>query len=584
MSHQISVDNPASKLTHPSPINMISLPSSDARRKAAFDTRVAAARIAKDRIPDVAVSNGEESLYNSRIASFTKGLHHDDNGLIVNDKDFKDFVNAANSGDEDTIANLPLGPPRDSYNNFIWRSNEARSGKVSVRGWESMSAGLAYDLQGPDSQTHVMPPAPTLTSDELAAEMAEVYLLALARDIPISKWSESNEFIRFAIEELNKLPWFANKASFNDSPEESFRRRGRVTINNIFRGLLPGSLVGPYLSQFLIGGSNHIVGDNGGQSGIIQYGSITINQRTRIAKSGKDFMTTMDYFLDVQDGADLRRREEYERGVRLISTLRDMATYVHFDALYEAYLNATLIMLANEVPFDSNLPFTAKDSIDKQQGFALYGGPHILTLVTEVATRALKAVRFSKFNVHRRTRPEAVGGLIHKQKTEGKFPEVQKLVKSLDNILDKVCEHNEHLNGYGNGTYLLPMAFSEGSPMHPSYGSGHATVAGACVTILKAFFNENHVLKNVYEVDPHTDTLVKCPNASKLTVGGELEKLADNISIGRDVAGVHYFSDQWESLLLGEKIALGLLEETRLTYRESFKFSLTKFDRTPVQV
>ncbi len=33
----------------------------------------------------------------------------------------------------------------------------------------------------------------------------------------------------------------------------------------------------------------------------------------------------------------------------------------------------------------------------------------------------------------------------------------------------------------------LPMAFQEGSPMHPSYGAGHATVAGACVTILKAY-------------------------------------------------------------------------------------------------
>lgn len=37
--------------------------------------------------------------------------------------------------------------------------------------------------------------------------------------------------------------------------------------------------------------------------------------------------------------------------------------------------------------------------------------------------------------------------------------------------------------------YLLPMAFPEGSPMHPSFGAGHATVAGACTTILKAFFD-----------------------------------------------------------------------------------------------
>ena len=40
------------------------------------------------------------------------------------------------------------------------------------------------------------------------------------------------------------------------------------------------------------------------------------------------------------------------------------------------------------------------------------------------------------------------------------------------------------------GTYLLPQVFPEGSPLHPSYGAGHATVAGACVTIAKAFFDE----------------------------------------------------------------------------------------------
>ena len=43
-------------------------------------------------------------------------------------------------------------------------------------------------------------------------------------------------------------------------------------------------------------------------------------------------------------------------------------------------------------------------------------------------------------------------------------------------------------------THFLPMAFAEGSPMHPAYGAGHATVAGACVTILKAFFDTSAVL------------------------------------------------------------------------------------------
>ena len=39
------------------------------------------------------------------------------------------------------------------------------------------------------------------------------------------------------------------------------------------------------------------------------------------------------------------------------------------------------------------------------------------------------------------------------------------------------------------GSYLLPMAYPEGCPTHPAYPAGHATIAGACTTVLKAFFN-----------------------------------------------------------------------------------------------
>lgn len=35
--------------------------------------------------------------------------------------------------------------------------------------------------------------------------------------------------------------------------------------------------------------------------------------------------------------------------------------------------------------------------------------------------------------------------------------------------------------------------------MHPAYGAGHATVAGACVTMLKAFFDTSAVLAQTSE-------------------------------------------------------------------------------------
>jgi hypothetical protein len=39
-------------------------------------------------------------------------------------------------------------------------------------------------------------------------------------------------------------------------------------------------------------------------------------------------------------------------------------------------------------------------------------------------------------------------------------------------------------------TYVLPLVYPEGSPTHPSYPAGHAVIAGACSTIIKAFFDD----------------------------------------------------------------------------------------------
>jgi hypothetical protein len=56
-----------------------------------------------------------------------------------------------------------------------------------------------------------------------------------------------------------------------------------------------------------------------------------------------------------------------------------------------------------------------------------------------------------------------------------------------------------------------------------------------------------------------------------------LDKLAANISIGRSWAGVHYRSDYAEAILLGEQIALGILQEQANTYKEEFACTLTRF-------
>jgi len=61
-----------------------------------------------------------------------------------------------------------------------------------------------------------------------------------------------------------------------------------------------------------------------------------------------------------------------------------------------------------------------------------------------------------------------------------------------------------------------------------------------------------------------------------------LNKLASNISIGRNWAGVHYFSDYYESILLGEQIAIGILEEQKLMFNENFSMTIPKFNNTKI--
>lgn len=568
------------------------------RRQQAFIIRVQAAKLSTRNPHPQHKSNEDETRFHhpetghlTHIASFTKGLPHNHEAVIQNPDHYRAFVQAIKTGSFSDIEAIPLGPTPATFRSGIARRSSSFP-PAPLRAWESMAAGNAFDLQGPDARAIAMPPAPTLASDELIAEMTELYWMALLRDVAFTEFSHSS-LVADAIHSMNNTAWI------RAPPDDARRKRHTFCRQTLFRGITPGDDIGPYISQFLLIGTSGVGGVGSVADGYIRYGAMRMDQRVRIVKPNRDYMTTWLAFLDVQNGADVRGREVYSHGhnaFRFITVPRDLATYVHFDALYQAYLNACIIMLEMRIPFDDGVPFQGPDFIDKQQGFALFGGPHVLTLVTEVATRALKAVRFQKFRVHRRIRPEAVCGLVerfHRDQSDGTFKGVRHLYHGLDkDLMCRISKENARQNeledhGHprstdckGNeslSTLLLPMAYPEGSPMHPSYGAGHATVAGACVTVLKAFFKHTHVLPFAFVPSCGGGRLVNT-ECEGLTVEGELNKLCSNISLGRGWAGVHYFSDYIESIRLGEKVALGILQEQKLTYREKFHMTIPLFN------
>ncbi|MGH9835269.1 MAG: vanadium-dependent haloperoxidase [Blastocatellia bacterium] len=488
-----------------------------------YKCRLEAAKLARSKPLVSHIDNGDDALYPNKIGSHTKALPHNQLGEV----------------DQDAYATLTRA--RETRNPALFDEIKLGLGRKLT----SPQAGLAMDLEGPDSHHVTMPPAPRFASAEAAGEAVELYWMALARDVNFTDYN-SNPIIARAAQEISTLSDFRGP-----------RAGGQVTPDTIFRSGVAGDLAGPWLSQFLIQD--------------FYFGANFFSQRMRTVNPGIDYLTRYSDWLDVQNGADPSANIQYDPTPRYIRNLRDLAEWVHIDALYQGYLQACLILLGQGTRLDPGLPLYNSKA---QAGFAQCGGPHILSFVTEVATRALKSVWYQKWFVHHRLRPEEFGGRVHNHLTgAANYPLHPDILRSR-----AVAETFQKY-----GTYLLPQAFAEGSPTHSSYGSGHATVAGACVTALKAFFDETDTIKN--PVVPNADGTALVPyQGPPLTVLGELNKVARNVAFGRNGAGIHWRTDALEGMKLGEAVVIGILEEQKLTYNDNVEMSLTKFDGTKITI
>ena len=102
--------------------------------------------------------------------------------------------------------------------------------------------------------------------------------------------------------------------------------------------------------------------------------------------------------------------------------------------------------------------------------------------------------------------------------------------------------------------------------------------------VLKACFDGTMLLPAC--VEPSEDGLSLKPSTNYFpTINDEINKLAFNISMGRDWAGIHYRSDCVAGLNLGEAVGISILQDMACTYTEDFKgFSLKRFDGTDIHI
>jgi hypothetical protein len=341
-------------------------------------------------------------------------------------------------------------------------------------------------------------------------------------------------------------------------------RSGHVTPNLLFRGAVPGETVGPYISQFFITPTN--------------FGQQELGQQMTTYLPGIDYMTDLITWQQAQNGIATGLQNQTDSQPRFQYNGRSVSAFTHVDVLFQAYFTAFLVLNTMGAPLNPGNPYAHSKT---QNGFSTFGGPDIASSLGGIAARALDVVWYQKWIVHLRHRPESGGGLVHLIET-GQGNTINAQLHS--NVLNSQAVQ-QSFSKYGS--YLLSQAFPEGSPTHPAYPAGHGTVAGACITLLKFFFDGNYVILN--PAVPTGDGLSLVPytgsDAGQITVNGELNKLAHNVTFGHGIhAGIHWRSDSDSSMVLGEAIAISMLQDRAQCYNEKFTVNFTKLDGTTATI
>jgi len=501
-----------SGLTLPTRAGAASVPFARARgakrNEEALRVRIACAELQQNAFDWMQDWNPDEDLP-GYIASYSKGLPHNDLGEVDGYAYWR-LLQALNSGSRSDLAAVPLGVPTVKFAN--------------------PRVGFNFTLSGLDTQGATVPLAPAFSSAEIGAEMVEAYWGALARDVPFTDYA-SNATIASAVSDI--------------AAQAAYTGPRAVTPDSLFRIDLPGTMTGPWLSQFFWMP--------------LAIGPYSSEQVVAIPTPGLDYVNSYAEWLTVQRGgaggptAALTSK-------RYVSNARDLTRVLQLDAPlgtpFQHELQAALNLNRLGIPRNPSLPAWAPN---ENAGLNL-GTNTLYDLISRAGTQALVAVFWQKWQIHRRIRPEAFAGRVH----------------NLVNGNAAYPIHGALLNSQAlaatfskQGNYLLSQAWKGGCPAHPSYPSAHTVIAGAAITMIKAFFKGDTALPNPVQSNADGSALVPY-GGDPLTVEGELNKLAVNIGISRVHTGIHYRSDTVQSLYLGEKVAISMLAELKSLYADQF--------------
>jgi len=470
---------------------------------------------------------------------YSKGLKHDPVTMLASESDIKEIQIALETGRQSDFDDI---------------KNEGTRKQASPQG------SLSVELSGGDPEGFSMKPAPALNSRESAAEMAEVYLKNIMRDKPFKKYEDGSQEITDALAILN---------AFGDDFKGP-KQGGVVTAKTLFRGESPGCEVGGYISQLFlneIGVGNFSYEPKGPtKTGI--YGNTQAN------------------YVDIQDG-NVPVGQTIDSVKKFMFNGRQLGSTVHIDLVFQHYYEAAAVLL------NAGVGAGAQVKVGSKEGNFL-GGPVLSTTgIAEVSRHALRAAWVQKWRKHLRLRPEAMAARVVAEK-DGNVP-VGTVHEDLKNSAVIAMVEAFNLANGGDEKAFLPLQYAEGSPTHPAYPAGHATISGACATFLKIMFadgawsstglgemqgNDDGSALEAYD---GSDKDAAGAGDSGITIHGEINKLAHNVALGRDYAGVHYRSDS--ALLLGEKVAIQYYKDQKALFNEEVEdVTFIGFDGSSITV
>lgn len=462
--------------------------------------------------------------------------------------------------------------------------------KITVKDSEK-AWNVGYEVRyAEDGDTKDLLDELSFRSPYSAAEMVEVYGMALLRTFSFSSYNPAYQDVQIVLDALNAFP------EFRGPKEDVGSGNYHVTAKTLFRGNSPESLRGSYLSKFFfpLRRPPQFASGCAPGTGTLTNAEIFFDQFAQYYEvprpnRSRAFGLTWEDYVAIQNG---RIPDHYQPGDLVsndvITNGLILASEVHLDSLYQEYAWAVDVLTGGDYPRTPVSPYTRPPAPDafsaKNEGDGpTLGPPDAAGLVGAVALAAARAAWGMKYNVARRARPEVFAALIHKRldphHPQNYGPIDNRLVSDpkVRRLLDRIKEQNGQFVRYMPSTgdphtYLLSQVFPEAAPAHPAWTSGHATVGGACVTVIKAIFDDTQPLRQQVPGDPpppFTDN--DRPDGVPLTVGGELDKLASNVALGRNFGGVHFRSDGEHGILLGEAVAIHFLQDHLRTYREKFR-------------